>query len=108
MTPDKNCFESFSSVGGNVVLADKTQVEYTGIGSVHLSYRLPSGDISIVLLYRFLFVPSLRKSLYSWNSVKSIAKFALIDDGVLQSQRVPGKTRKKPLPTTIQTNGDIR
>jgi hypothetical protein len=31
-----------------------------------------------------LFVPSLRKSLYSWNSVKSIGKFALIDDGVLQ------------------------
>jgi hypothetical protein len=39
------------------------------------------------LLRRVLFVPSLRKSLYSWNSVKSIGKFALIDDGVLQVVR---------------------
>jgi hypothetical protein len=55
MTPDRNCFESFSSVRGNVVLADKNQVEYTGVGSVRLSCRLPSGDISVVLLRRVLF-----------------------------------------------------
>jgi hypothetical protein len=87
MTLDRNCFESLSSVRRNVVLADKTQVEYTGVGSVHLSCRLPSGDISVDLLHRILLVPSLRKSLYSWNSVKSIGKFALIDDGGLQVVR---------------------
>jgi hypothetical protein len=65
MTPDRNYFESFLSVRGNVVLADKTQVEYTGVSSVRLSCRLPSGDISGVLLRRVLFAPSLRKSLYS-------------------------------------------
>jgi hypothetical protein len=30
---------------------------------------------------------SLPRSLYSWNSVKSIGKFTLIDDGVLQVVR---------------------
>jgi hypothetical protein len=69
MTRDRNCFESFSSVRGNVVLADKTQVEYTAVSSVRRSCRLPSGEISVVLLHRVLFVQSLRKSLYSWNSV---------------------------------------
>jgi hypothetical protein len=82
MTPEKNYLESFSSVRGNVVLASKTQVESTSVGSVRLSYRFPSGDISVVLLRRVLFVPSLRKSLSSWNIVKSIGKFALFDDGV--------------------------
>jgi hypothetical protein len=43
----------------------------------------PSGDISIVVWCRILVVPSLRKSLYSSNSVKSIGKSALIDDGEL-------------------------
>jgi hypothetical protein len=83
MTPDRNCFESFWSVRGNVVLADKTQVECTGVGSVRLSGRIPSGDISVVILCRVLFVPSLWKSVYSSNSVKSRGKFALIDDGDL-------------------------
>jgi hypothetical protein len=83
MTRGRNRFKSFSSVRGNVVHADKTQVEYTGVGSVRLFCRLPSGDISVGLLGRVLFVPSLRKSLYSWKSVKSIGKLALIDDRVL-------------------------
>jgi hypothetical protein len=87
MTPDRICFESLSSVRGNVVLADKTQVEYTGVGSVRLSCRLPSEDFSVILLCQVLFVPSLWKSLYSWNSVKSIGKYALIDDGILQVVR---------------------
>jgi hypothetical protein len=87
MTPDRHCFESFSSVLGNVVLADKSQVEYTGVGSVCQSCRLPSGDISVVLLHRIVFVLSLRKSLNSWNSVNSIGKFALINEGVLQVVR---------------------
>jgi hypothetical protein len=39
------------------------------------------------LLRHILVVPSLRKSLSSWSSVKSIGKFALIDDGVLQVVR---------------------
>jgi hypothetical protein len=137
MTPDRNCFESFSSVQGIVVLADKTQVDYTGVGSVRLSCRLPTGDISVVLLCSIHFVPSLRKSLISWNSVKSIRKFALIDVGVLQVIRlldrsvvintfqsgndfvldlVPSQSaltrhawtdQQKPLPTTIQTNDNI-
>jgi hypothetical protein len=84
MTPDRDSFESFSSVRGNRVLADMTQVEYTSVSSVSFSCRLPSRDISVVLFHRVLFVPGLRKSLYSWNSVKSIGKFARIDDGVLQ------------------------
>jgi hypothetical protein len=41
----------------------------------------------VVLLGRRLFVPSLWKSLYSWNSLKSIGKFALTDDGILQVDR---------------------
>jgi hypothetical protein len=84
MTPHRNCFKSFSSVRDNVILADKTQVEYTGIGSVRLSGHLPSGDISVVLLHRVVFVRSLRKSLYIWNSCKSKGKFTLIDDSILQ------------------------
>jgi hypothetical protein len=84
MTLDKNRFESFSSVTRNVDLAHKTQVEYTGIGSGRTSYRLPSGDISVVLWRRILFVLRLQKSLYCWNSVMSIGNVALIDDGVLQ------------------------
>jgi hypothetical protein len=104
MTPDRNWVESFSSVRGNVVLADKTQVENTGVGSVCLSCRLPSGDISIVLLCSILFVPSLRKSLYSWNTVKSIGKFALIDDGVVQLIR---KIHLSVVINTLQSGNDF-
>jgi hypothetical protein len=104
MTPDRNCFESFSSVRSNVVLADKTQVEYTGVGSVHCSCRHSSGDISVVLLHHVLFVKSLRRSLYSWNSVKSIGKFALIDDGVLQVVR---KFDRSVVINTFQSANDF-
>jgi hypothetical protein len=104
MTPDRNCFEYFSSVRGNVVLADKTHLEYTGVGSVRLSYHLPSRDISVVLLHHVHFVPSLRKSLYSWNSVKSIGKFALIDDGVLQVVR---KLDRSVVINTFQSGNDF-
>jgi hypothetical protein len=104
ITPDRNCFESFSSVRGNVVLADKTQVEYTGVGLGRLSCRLPSGDISVVLLRRSLFVPSLWKSLYSWNSVKSIGTFALIDDGVFQIIR---KLDRSVVINTFQSGNDF-
>jgi hypothetical protein len=104
MTPDRNFFESFSSVRGNVVLADKTQVEYPGVGLVRLSCHHPSGDISVGLLPRVLFVPRLRKSLYSWNSVKSIGKFALIDDGVLQVVR---KLNRSVVINTFQSGNDF-
>jgi hypothetical protein len=36
IAPDRNCFESLSLVRPNIVLADKTQVAYTGIGSVRV------------------------------------------------------------------------
>jgi hypothetical protein len=58
LTLDRNWFESILSVRSNVILAQKTQVEYTGIGSVCVSGRLASGDISVVLLYSVLFVLS--------------------------------------------------
>jgi hypothetical protein len=104
MTPDWNCFESFSPVRGYVTLADKTQVEYTGVGSVRLSCRLPGGETSVVLLRRVLLVPSFRKSLYSWKSVKSIGKFALIDDGVLQVVR---KLDRSVVINTFQSGNDF-
>jgi hypothetical protein len=104
MTADSNCFESFSSFRGNVVLADKTQIEYTGVGSVRISCHLPSGDISVVLLSRVLFVPSLRKSLYSWNSLESIGKFTLIHDGVLQIVR---KLDRSVVINTVQSGNDF-
>jgi hypothetical protein len=63
------------------------QVEKTSVGSICLSYRLQSGDMSVVLLYHVLVIPSLRKSLYSWTSVKSIGKFAIINHPI--SQVVP-------------------
>jgi hypothetical protein len=84
MTLEGNCFEAFTSVRGNVVLTDKTQVEYTGVSSVCLSCCLPRREISVFLLRYVLIVPSLRKSLYSCHSVKLIGTFALIYDGVLQ------------------------
>jgi hypothetical protein len=59
----------------NVVLTDKTQVEYTGVGLVRLSCRLPSGDISVLLVGRILFVPSLRK-FCTVGIVLSHSKFA--------------------------------
>jgi hypothetical protein len=71
---------------------------------VRLSCRLPSGDISVVLLHRVIFVPSLRKSLYSWNSIKSIGKFALIDDGVLQVVR---KSDRSVVINTFQSDNDF-
>jgi hypothetical protein len=104
MTPDRNCFESFLSVSGKVVLADKIQVEYTGVSSVRLSYHLPSGDISVVLLHRVLFVLSLRKSVYSWNHVKLIGKFALINDRVLQ---VVHKSDRSVGINTFQSGNDV-
>jgi hypothetical protein len=56
------------------------------------------------LLRRVLFVPSLRKSLYSWNSVKSIGKFALIDDGGLQIIR---KIDRSVVINTFQSGNDF-
>jgi hypothetical protein len=87
MIPNRTYFEFFLSVPCNIVLANKTQVEYNGLGSVPLPFRLPRRDISVVLLRRDLFIPSLRKSLYSRNSVKSIGKYSLIDDGALEIVR---------------------
>jgi hypothetical protein len=104
MSPNKTCFESFSSVQGNVVLADKTQVEYTGAGSVRLSCHLLSRDFSIVLLHRILFVLSFRMFLDNWNSVKSIGKFALINDGVLQAVR---KLDRSVVINTFQSGNDF-
>jgi hypothetical protein len=104
MNPDRNCFESFLSVRGNVVLVDKTQIEYTGVGTVRLSCSLPSGDISVVLLCRVVCVPSLLKSLYSWNSVKLKGKFALIDDGILQVIR---KLNRSVVINTLQSGNDV-
>jgi hypothetical protein len=48
MTPDRNGFALFSSVRDNVAIAGKTQVEYTGVGLVRLSCRLPSRDVCVV------------------------------------------------------------
>jgi hypothetical protein len=104
MTPDQNCFKSVSSVRGNVVHADKTQVEYSDVGTVSLSCRLPSENISVVLLRRVLFVPCLQKSLYSWNTVKSIGKFALIDDGVFQVVR---KLDKSVIINTFESSNEF-
>jgi hypothetical protein len=63
MTLDRNCFQAFSSVGDNGVIADMIQAEYMGVGSIRLFCRLPSGDISVVLSHHVLFVPNLRQSL---------------------------------------------
>jgi hypothetical protein len=65
MIPDRNDVEYFSSFRSNVVLANKTYVEYTGIGLFHIRCRMPIRDIAILLLHRILFVQSLRKSIYS-------------------------------------------
>jgi hypothetical protein len=104
MTLDRKYFEAFSSVRGNIVLGDKTLVDDTGVSSVHLSCRLLCGDISVVLLHRVHFVPNLRKFLYSWNSVKSIRKFALNDDGVLQ---VVPKLDRSVVINTFQSGHDF-
>jgi hypothetical protein len=55
-------------------------------------------------LHRVLFVASLRKSLYSWNSIKSIGKFALINDGILQVIR---KIDRPVVINTFQSGNDF-
>jgi hypothetical protein len=104
MPPVRNWFESGSSDRGNVGWADMIQVEYTGLGLVFLRCRLPSGDISGVLVRGVLCVPSLWKCLYSWNSVKSIGKFALIDDGVFEGVR---KLDRSVVINTFQSGNDF-
>jgi hypothetical protein len=84
MAVQRNCVSSCLPCQDNVVLAHKTQVECTGFNFIRLSSRLRSGDISVVLLYRVLFVRSLQKSVYSWNSGISIGKCAMINDEDLQ------------------------
>jgi hypothetical protein len=98
MTPDRNSVKSFCSDRGNVFHANKTQVEYTGVGSVHLLWVLPSEDMSVLVLCRVRFVPSLEKSLNSWNSITSIRKFTLIGAGGLQ---VAGKIDRSVLINTF-------
>jgi hypothetical protein len=71
---------------------------------VRLSCRLPSGDISVVLLCHIRIVPSLQKSLYSWISVNSIGKFALIDDCILQVVR---KLDRSVVINTFQSGNDF-
>jgi hypothetical protein len=84
MTSDRNSLESFLPGRDNVVYADKAQAEYTSVSSVRLSCQISSAKITVVLLGHVQFVSGIRKSLYSWNSIKSIGKFPLIGDGVLQ------------------------
>jgi hypothetical protein len=103
-TPNRNCLESFSSVRGKIVYPDKTQVDSTGVGLVRLPYCLPSGDISVVLLHRVLIVPSVQTALYSWNSLKSIGKFVLINDGTLQ---VVHKTDISVVINSCQSSNDF-
>jgi hypothetical protein len=67
-----------------VVLNDQTQIAYTGFCSVHLSCCLTTENISVTLLPPILFVSSLQNLLYSWNTIYSIVKFPMINDGVLQ------------------------
>jgi hypothetical protein len=81
-----------------------TQVEYTGLGSVCLSCCLPSGDMSLVLLRHVHCVPSVRKCLYSWNSVKSIGKYPLIDDRFLQ---VVGEIDRSVVINSLQSGNDF-
>jgi hypothetical protein len=56
------------------------------------------------LLRRVVFVPSLRESLASGNSVKSIGKFTLIDDGVLHVVR---KLHRSVVINTFQSGKDF-
>jgi hypothetical protein len=56
------------------------------------------------MLHRVLFVPSLQKSWYTWQSVKSITKFALIYDGTLQ---VVCKTARSVAINTVQSSNHI-
>jgi hypothetical protein len=75
-----------------------------------VSARFASLVVSLVEIFLLscciavLFVPSLRKSLYIWNSVKSIGIFALIDDGVLQVVR---KLDRSVVINTFQSGNDF-
>jgi hypothetical protein len=60
---------SISSGQGNVVLADMTQVEYTGGSSVRLPYHVSYAGISVILLCHILFIQSSNNPLYSWTRV---------------------------------------
>jgi hypothetical protein len=104
MAPDNNYLESMSSVQYKIVFADNTQVVYTGIRSVPLSCHLLSTYICLVMLHRVLFILCLRKSLYSWNSVKSIEKFPLIIHGGLQ---VILKLNRSVVINTFQSANDF-
>jgi hypothetical protein len=84
MSLDRNCFESLSSVRCNLVLAYKTPVKYTGISSLSYSNYLPSGDIAGVWLCRSYLFQVYRSLCTGGNRVKSIEKFTLINDGILQ------------------------
>jgi hypothetical protein len=103
-TPDRNCFEYFSPVRGNVILLEMTKIEYTDVGSVRLLCHLPRGDISLVLICSILFVPNFRKSLYSCITVKSIWKVVLINDGVSQ---VVHKLDKSVIILTFQSGNEF-
>jgi hypothetical protein len=56
------------------------------------------------LLRGVLFVPNLQKSLYSWNSGKSIGNFALIDEHILQVVR---KLDRSVVINTLQSGHDF-
>jgi hypothetical protein len=56
------------------------------------------------MLNRLLFVASLQMSLLIWKSIKSIGKFALIDDGVLQ---VVPKIDRSVVINTFQSINDF-
>jgi hypothetical protein len=64
ITPDRNCFKSFSSARGTRVFADMDQVVYRGDNSVLLSCQLSHSNISDDLLHCILDVLIFRKYTY--------------------------------------------
>jgi hypothetical protein len=62
------------------------------------------GGVSVVLLHHVLFVPCYRKSVYSWKDVKSIGRFTLIDEDLLQVVR---KSDRSVVINTFQSGNDF-
>lgn len=87
MTSNADLFQTFTPVRGNVKLADKTCIPYTGSGTVILQCLVGNGKVFKLRLNRVLLVPDLGKSLFSWRAVKSLGKYVLIDDGILCLKR---------------------
>jgi hypothetical protein len=79
MTPDAVLFRDIWPIRSEVRVRNSSRIPVYGISTVSLFVVLKDRSIKNVMLKDYLYVPSLKKSLFSWSKLKSLNQHYLED-----------------------------